>query len=479
MSLFYDIVEKVTNKHPLDNIRLCKLFFTINDEDKKSLHKKFGILSKYLLLAIGLTMIDKDNILTVFQKSQKVYRGFCAFAFNYKIKKYPINVDHDIYYNKLEKYDKNVINIFQNKKNYLFKTSDLVNIIENALCNSYNFFLEPKFPVNPYNKIPFSLADLYNLYFKMKNMDCVIPKLFNSFFLSDFDIDLFFMDNEMDIKERIIYKFIYNNNDLHGLNMEFRDMMREFYRKKTCHKSCNRCRKINRIIIDDDFPKKKLIDIMKPYLYLFCSIKYSLAGLEKIDNYKLILNKKLKEFIKFNPMFGRKYIKYVNNKPDVHFDDKHETFTLNDIRRWGQTKERINTSVVIPIIMSFRQQEQTQPEQREYIQYDNVSDTDSNSGYESSDSETSDFEMEEVGTINDYDNEEEYDSERVANNTSTVVPNYPTMPPAEILSIPLPRPPQNVMYIRRPVGENSEIIIEVPIGGNQNNREIEDGEIVE
>jgi hypothetical protein len=487
MALFYDIVDKVIKNESLKEFQGYQLFFAMNAEDKKYFHKKFGILSKHMLSPFSLlNERQKELFLTIFQKSQKIYRGFCKVAANYKIKRYPINVDRDIYFNKLERNEKTVINIFQNKQNYLFKTSDLLNLIETSLCNSHSFFLEPKFPVNPYNNIPFSFADLYNLYFTLKNMNCVIPKLFNSFFLSDFNIELFLMDNELDVKERIIYKYVYCNNDVGVLHMEFRDMMRDFYHKTTYRG----CRKMKKIVIDKNFPKNRLIEIMKPYLYLYCSIKYSVAGVEKIENYKIILKKKMKEFVKFNPMFGRKYtidvnhqnavytmhgggVLDVNKKMEVRYDDKHETFTLNDIKKWGKPK----VAVVVPVVMTFRPQPM-ETEQRQYVEYnedfdfdnDSESESESEDDYESLYYESNSEYESMISNIELEENRSTDNQRTIENNDSRIiVPNYPMMPP-DLLSLPFPA----TMNIRTQVSENAERFVEVPINATMNTREVEE-----
>jgi hypothetical protein len=61
------------------------------------------------------------------------------------------------------------------------------------------------------------------------------------------------------------------------------------------------------ITIDADFPKQKLVDIMKPYLRLFILSMYSTYNEDHIY-YERQLHRKLKQFYNFNPKFGRKII---------------------------------------------------------------------------------------------------------------------------------------------------------------------------
>jgi len=76
--------------------------------------------------------------------------------------------------------------------------------------------------------------------------------------------------------------------------------------------------------IHDDFPSNILVEIMRPYLYLYYTNKYSFMK-NKIESSYYELHYKLHQFIKFNPTFGRKYIKYnsFTKKRVVEFNDKH------------------------------------------------------------------------------------------------------------------------------------------------------------
>jgi hypothetical protein len=94
-----------------------------------------------------------------------------------------------------------------------------------------------------------------------------------------------------------------------------------------------------KIIIDKDFPEKKLIKIMKPYLLLYYKGQYSLIEHIKFTSSN-ILNNKLHNFQKYNPVFGRKIA--VLKKMATHnfkrrvfiknytFNDKHILFNKNN-----------------------------------------------------------------------------------------------------------------------------------------------------
>jgi hypothetical protein len=97
--------------------------------------------------------------------------------------------------------------------------------------------------------------------------------------------------------------------------------------------------KNKKILIHDEFPKKRFIKIMKPYLMLHLHSFYSLIPIIK-NNTEILLNHKLKKFYKFNPRFGRKVFKlefkydaslkkrsYVKS---YEFIDKHIPFNVDE-----------------------------------------------------------------------------------------------------------------------------------------------------
>ena len=94
----------------------------------------------------------------------------------------------------------------------------------------------------------------------------------------------------------------------------------------------------NKIIIHSQFPKKQLVEIMRPYLSLYFSYKYSLINTTKMNS-KLLLYEKLKQFYNFNPFFGRKQIIVqpffsINGNKEYRnvytYNDKHINFNIEN-----------------------------------------------------------------------------------------------------------------------------------------------------
>ena len=265
----------------------------------------------------------KTSLLETFTKAQRIYNAFTRLAHLYRLKKYKTVVTDDLSMNPLDIHHQNTFVLIQNKSKYLFNTNDLVKIIENAITHAPSFFQEPTEPKNPYNNEPFNLSTLYNIYFKLKALPRVMPTLIHLFFLSNFNVDHFVLNNEPLLRETAIRKYIHNSTD----DILYKSIIKmlaanHYTRKLTIHK---------------EFPLKTLIEIFKPFLYYFYIINYDIQGTERIDNYKRMLYIKLKKFYEYNKAFGRKMCNStIQNKllkslnlpliPKTSFSTKHLTF---------------------------------------------------------------------------------------------------------------------------------------------------------
>jgi hypothetical protein len=191
------------------------------------------------------------------------------------------------------------------------------------------FFLNPLEIKNPYNNIPFNKSTLYNIYFFIKFNTNIYCDIFFKFFNENFDLKIFFHKYEYILREISLEKYVScSPNSL--LHKEIIKMIENY--NSFIHQSKYK------ILIDEDFPKEKLIKIMKPYLLLYYKSQYSLIQHIKYDSLQM-LNNKLNIFQKYNPVFGRKIIilekKYVNlfrckTSKKYAFNDKHILFNQNN-----------------------------------------------------------------------------------------------------------------------------------------------------
>lgn len=269
----------------------------------KKLAIKYRTMRIWILDNIFISDLYKDQFITEFGKAQRVYRALCRFAYIYKYKKANIPIQCDLFLNPIRDISKNyIITIFQEKTKYLFTLSDILQIIKNALFYCpYELEVEPFTPKNPYNNMPFNYTVLYNLYLHIKTKCPLItmPLYFHLFFLSDFNINKFVIQNETFLQKNAIKQFIFSSATYENsrLMTNLRDMLSEHFFAKNLR-------------IHKDFPKDELLDIFRPYLYLYYLVWYVELFESETLYYKSTLLTLLTRFYKFNPNFGRIIIRF-------------------------------------------------------------------------------------------------------------------------------------------------------------------------
>jgi len=305
------------------------------------------IYNKYFYLNSFLSNLftndnDKAFILNIFQKSQRVYNGFARLAHIYKYKKATIKINMDLYMNELQEGEKNVFTVLQDRSKYLFTMDDLIKMVNSSLTNAPFFFSDPLQPKNPFNNVPFNISILYNIYFFVKDNCHKNMVLFELFFRANFDLNRFLYDNECYIRDLAIKNYT-NNSPPNVLYNSLQNMfeVNRMYTKK--------------IFIHSDIPKDTIVDIFRPYFYLYFTFKYGVNGTEKRIKSYYLLKKKLKDFVVFNPLFGRK--KYtikkqfvnvrcnVTNKTKVVLKEKAElSFNLKHIHFYNGNVDSFSKS---------------------------------------------------------------------------------------------------------------------------------------
>lgn len=322
MCNFYHYINKYENTKTSENCCMKNIFYTfITTTESISLtpYSKFNYL-KLIIFNDFFNNETKELFLDNFMKVQRNYYIITRTIRNYRFRKASLQISTDIFLTPIHIGDKNVFVLFQNNKKYLFTISDLVNIVNSTLGHTDYFFSSPLICKNPYNNMPFNKADLYNIYFFMKSTNIIIPILFHNYFMVNFSLSKFKLENEDIIRDYAIKDYI-NNSSEQILRSKILQMIRTNYYS-------------DNIRIHKDFPTPKLIKIMKPYLNLYLHSMYSTESNKKIS-YDIILNKKIKEFVKFNPRFGRKVIIGSKKRDKIKkfyidkLEDKYIPYTNN------------------------------------------------------------------------------------------------------------------------------------------------------
>jgi len=291
---------------------------------KKYLKYKYFILKNFLNTN-NFDTVKKEQLLDIFSTTQNKllalykFKNICLF----KTKKC-LGDQMDLNFNPLsEMSSRYKIDIIQDNIRQQFSIFDLTRIINTSLSYEYNFFPDPTKIKNPWNNKPFSIANLYNIYFFIKNSSNInMSILFSRFYDSNFCLKHFELYNQFIIKNYII-----ENCHLFDENKKsiYIQVMLDYYNSKY---------KTLTINIDTRFPVKRLIEVMDKYIKLYLLSIYSYEDDLRIK-YKSILMKRLRTFNKENPYFGRRIVSLSVKKlyymSRLYYEEKNIIFLPDDI----------------------------------------------------------------------------------------------------------------------------------------------------
>ena len=336
-------------------------------------HHKYNMAFVAVIMNSFLTDDLKEEIFGIIEKTQRSYFALKRFLHICLFKNTKIKIDTDLCLNPIDPLK--AFTIVQNGGKYLFTVPDILNLTMAALMNAQDFFAEPRFPKNPYTNVKFTKTDMYNIYFRVVESRFITPPLFTECFLCHFELDNFLIDNETKLRNLSIKNYVMNSPHT-ILYSEVMFMIRIYFKGKqvTHHRTriprtrCNGTRIISsttRISIDihPEFPREVLVDIMRPYLYLYLLFHDHIRGTEKRTISKTLLQREIQRFLKYNPKFGRKQINtsYQNhgNPFDLDsqnrvltssFNDRHEIFTIQTADEMFNTKFLLQKNNEINVI---------------------------------------------------------------------------------------------------------------------------------
>lgn len=205
------------NLNTYNDIIYKNLLMTLTYKKNFTINKKFFILNKHIIKNRFLNSHEYNTLITVFSQSQYYYKLLNKLAFQYKYKKAKIFDNYyDLNYNNFNDLPKSILITLYNEDNrikYIFRISDIINIINNSLCYMDNFIFYPIEIKNPYNNIVFTKANLYTIYFKINKSPFLMPKFFHLFFLSNFNQNNFYLNNETLIKKYILDNYLKNSSN--------------------------------------------------------------------------------------------------------------------------------------------------------------------------------------------------------------------------------------------------------------------------
>ena len=231
-----------------------------------------------------------------------------------------------------------LITLLDNNMVYIFRISDLINIINKALTYAPHFFAEPYEIKNPYTNLPFTINNLYNIYFRLLNSSFIMPMLYHLLFLSNFDLTRFKNENECFIREKTIENFM-SYASIDDKHYQINNMFYTHYKSVT-------------FMIHSHFPREKLVSVFNKYLKSFLSEEYSLNPFIRETN-KSYLAHSLSLFSKLNPAFGQRV--YIKKRRSSGVSTTQFTYndTVNEDNSLAQNTFNANalsSDIIIPRI---------------------------------------------------------------------------------------------------------------------------------
>ena len=330
VKLLETIFKNEKNTNFFDRMLMASVYFFVSNPFLLCPRQKFGYLET-IKSNMFYSEENKRLFTGAFERAQAQYHVLLRFINKWRVSRSILRIQTDLILNPISETHRNVIAVYHHGNKYLFTIMDITKIIENALLNSTNMVSSPISIKNPYNNIPFPKSVLYNLYFQLKTRDFILSPVFHSYFLCNFNLKRFKLENEVMIRESAIARYLSASNQT-TLVSEIKAMLKWYN---------GRCDSGFSIIINKDFPKDKLVTAMKPYLIHYLKHIYSLdLNAQYYNEYRL--EDKLHEFITKFPLFGCKVKKRIEGtgrwsitfhekglpfKPDInmykHYDTCH------------------------------------------------------------------------------------------------------------------------------------------------------------
>ena len=248
----------------------------------------------------------KDEFLSIFSKAQKKYNSLARLKYRYMFNKAEYRNDVDMLLSPIDSTMKNVIIVFNENSKYLFRIQEMNKIFKTALCNYDEFETALPLPCkNPYNNVPFSKAQLINIYNQMLYSTSQIDPIVTHYYNTGFSLCLLYKNNYVNMNEQYIkdkYTGLYTKN---LVIREVKEMINY----------------LDDITNGDiKFPKNDDVYMdLKPYLQLYYKSEYSTDDYVKQRTLQE-LKYRMKSIINANPKYGRRIRK---KKKTIDFNTEH------------------------------------------------------------------------------------------------------------------------------------------------------------
>ena len=250
------------------------------DNKKTTLIENISTFNDNIMKNIFLIDSVKDNIAEIFFKSTRVNFILQRFIRRFKHRKLTIHdMNMDLCMNPLEELkDKHKLTLVENRTIYNFRLTDLLNIIKRALSNYDDIcIVNPLSVKNPYTNLEFSKSNLYNIFFKTTESGLLPPVLFYKFFLCEFDIAQFAMENDTYLMNLAITDYVKETSN-YEIYQEILSMLESY--KRSLIKSVDLYK-----FIEKKTPQE-VVDLCREMLRLHYITKLSNSALSRTTSYR-------------------------------------------------------------------------------------------------------------------------------------------------------------------------------------------------
>ena len=261
--------------------------------------EKFPWLKLYYLTNPFLTSAQRNDGLLFFGKIQRTYWAFIFFIRRWKIYKARKNVNQeDLCMNQLSSLPaKHKIYLLDQQTLYEFRLTDLLHICCSAL--TYSIGLQPaaQWPKNPYTGLPFTIAHLYAIYFKLQDTRITIPYYIQLFFRWNFSLSTFTFELYPLLKDFAIKNYLLDSSDdtlLFEIEHMVKDICKDIHFMNTDKMTVSK--------------KKETLLMLKPHLKTYLLGNHS-NNQKKKYTYQRKARKNVRKFFRKHPHFGRRIVR--------------------------------------------------------------------------------------------------------------------------------------------------------------------------
>jgi|UniRef100_A0A6C0IKX3 hypothetical protein len=245
-----------------------------------------------------------EELVQIYMKCQRHYHAFVRFANIIRYRNSNVKNQSDLMMTPISENDKSVYPIVNGSTKYLFRVYELRQIIVSCIGHTEDYFPKLLMLKNPYNNDRLQDHHLYNFYFYLKTNNYPVDELFHGYFLSEFSDEEYIQKYEILIRDRAIENAVKTSDHDKLYFMTLR--MLQYYTKA-----------VHPIKISCGFPKKKLVEIMRPYLLLFYYQLYYAQDFPKRYDSEEELRKKLSQLAIYNSRFGQRTVVRTNEDTSI------------------------------------------------------------------------------------------------------------------------------------------------------------------